>query len=490
MWDKELLKETLEEKFKDHVFVIVSNREPYIHTLDKNGKVVFKASIGGVSIIFDSILQKTKGIWVAYGGSLTDRAAADDKGHVHVPPKNPKYLLKRVWMTEKEKKGYYDGFSNETLWPLCHVAFVRPFFRLEDWKLYQRVNKKFADAVLEEIEGKKALVWIQDYQLALVSKYLREKRPDLTIAHFWHIPWPTYEIFRICPWRKEILEGLLSNDLIGFHRYHHAENFLQNVSAELEANIDNEDMVISFKKRKTKIGAFPISVDYSEITKILSGYKKDDDFIAKFVPQKYKYLALGVDRLDYTKGIPNRLLAISRFLEKYPEYQGKFTYLGIEAPSRMTIDAYKRLTKEVRTLVDEINKKFATPSWQPICLVNEVVEREKILKLGYSADLCIVTPLDDGMNLVAKEYVVANKGDGALLLSNFVGASKELSESFFINPYDVEGMADKIKEALECPTVEKKKRIMRMKEIVKDRNVFRWAGKFLIEVSNFLNEKN
>jgi len=490
MWDKESLRKVLRENFKDHLFVIVSNREPYLNTYGKNGKIKCERSIGGVSVIFDSVMRQTKGTWVAYGGSLADKETVDKKDHIQVPPNHPKYTLRRIWLNNKEKTGYYDGFSNESLWPLCHVVFIKPTFVESDWETYKNVNRKFAKAVLEEIGDKKALVWIQDYQLALVAQYIKEKRPDVFVAQFWHIPWPSSEIFRICPWGKEILTGLLHNNLLGFHRYYHVDNFLDSISRELEANINHEDLMITFGGSKIKIGAFPISIDYKEAKNEAMISRKNKNTVKKYIKGNYKYLAIGVDRLDYTKGIPNRLLAIKRFLEKYPSYIGKFVYLGIGAPSRTNLKTYKDLSKTIIELVGQINRKFQKGSWQPIYFYNLVVPHEDVLHLSNRANLCLVTPLDDGMNIFAKEYVAANKGDGAIILSHFIGAAKELTDAFLINPYDVEEMADTIKDALDCPLDERKERIKNMKKILEDRNLYRWAGKFLLEAAKIKSLKN
>lgn len=485
MWTKESLKKIVRGNFKGYEFILVSNREPFLHSYDKKGKIICERSIGGVSISFDSIMKATHGTWVAYGGSQADKKSVDKKNHIQVPPGNHKYTLRRIWMTDEERRGYYEGFSNETLWPLCHMVFTKPNFRESDWFAYKEINKRFAYAVLEEIKGKKALVWIQDYQLALVAKYIKEKRPDVLIGQFWHIPWPANEIFRICPWKKEILIGLLSNDLLGFHRLYHVDNFLKNVALELEANINYEDSIVNLKKYKTKVGFFPISVDYEDISERL---KRKDGFkeaIKKYIPFGFKYLALGVDRVDYTKGIPNRLLAIEYFLDKNPKYIKKFVYFGVGAPSRSGIKAYRELNKYILKTVDRINKKFGKDKWQPIIYYNNVIKRQEILQIAKNADLCLITPLDDGMNLVAKEYVVANKGDGALVLSEFAGASKELSESFLVNPYNIRETGKAIKVALEMTAKERITRMKKMKENIKERNLFRWAGKFLLEIAKY-----
>jgi alpha,alpha-trehalose-phosphate synthase [UDP-forming] len=491
MLNKESLEELLKSTYKDHAFVVVSNREPYLHTYDKAGKIVVNRSVGGVSVVFDSILKKTKGTWVAYGGSLADKATADKKGHIMLPPGNPSYLLRRVWMSEKERQGYYEGFSNEALWPLCHIAFVKPIFRESDWAAYKTINKRFAKAVLEEIKGKKAVVWIQDYQLALVGKYIKQVRKDVVIAHFWHIPWPPNEIFRICPWRKEILSSMLSSDMIGFHCNHHVENFLKNIANQLEAKVNFEEKSVTFEGKKTYLGVFPISVDFQEINSFVKKQQGKPFSIEETfgLENRPKILAVGVDRVDYTKGMINRFTAIERFLEKYPKYHGKFSYLGIGAPSRTGVEAYRDLNAKLIEQVDAINKRFGKKDWQPIYFVNKVIDRETILKLFITADICLVTPLDDGMNLVAKEYVAANNGDGALILSNYVGAARELTESYSINPYNTEQIAEMIDYAIRSKIADRKDRMMKMKKKVEEKNLSHWAYNFLKTLADISAKK-
>ena len=483
MWTNESLKKVIRENFQGYKFIIVSNREPFLHTYDPKGRVVFDRSVGGVSITLDSIMRATKGTWVAYGGSAADKDTVDKDDHVRVPPDNPQYTLRRVWMSEQERLGYYEGFSNQTLWPLCHVVFKRPTFLEKDWTAYKQVNKRFAQAVLEEAGDKKCIVWIHDYQLALVAKYIKEKRPDIIVAHFWHIPWPTHEIFRICPWKSELINGLLNNDLLGFHRYYHMDNFMNTVSREIECKVDNEDSVINFKGHKTKIGFFPISVDYHEITKHLAELKDDRTIVEKYVKFDYQILALGIDRIDYTKGIINRFLAIERFLELYPKYKRKFVYLGFGARSRSGINSYRELEDKIRSEVDRINARFSKDSWQPIVFVNEVIKREEALQISRVAHMCLVTPLDDGMNLVAKEFVAANNGEGSLVLSSFAGAAKELSDAYLINPYDIVGTAKRMNEAIEASEEVRKNSMKKMKTVVEYNNVFRWASKFLLQLA-------
>ena len=485
MWTKESLRKLIRENFDGYEFVIVANREPYAHSFDKNGKIVVEKTVGGVSTTFDTIMRATKGVWVAHGSGNADQKVVDKKDHIKVPPGNSKYTLRRIWMTDEEVKGYYEGFANETLWPLCHIAFIRPKFSESDWQTYKVMNKRFAEAVLEEIEGKKAIVWIQDYHFALVARYIKEKKPDAIVAQFWHIPWPTYEIFRVCPWGEEILKGMLHNDLLGFHRFYQADNFIANVTRELESKFYHEEYAVGYRGRETKVGAFPVSIDFEAISKEAEALKdgeKKKKVINKYIPFPYKILALGIDRVDYTKGIPNRLQAIERFLDKNSQYKKKFVYLGIGSPSRTRIGTYQELGDTIKKEVERINKKFSTGSWQPICYINRSIKQEELLYLYKYADLCLVTPLDDGMNLVCKEYIAANDGKGALILSSFIGAAKELTDAFLVNPYDVKGMAKSIKAAIETEPRVKNERIIKMKELIKEKNVYRWTAKFLLEL--------
>lgn len=483
MWSKQSLKNIIKENFEDYQFLIVSNREPFIHIF-KDNKIVSNRSVGGVTVSLDTIMQAAKGTWIAYGGSSADRKVVDQHDRIKVPPHNHKYTLRRIWMTEDELNRYYKGFSNSTLWPLCHAVFIRPTFDEIDWAIYKKINKHFAQAVLEEIDSNKAIVWVQDYHLALLPKYIKEKRPDVLVGHFWHIPWPSQEIFRICPWKKDILDGLLHNDLLGFHRYYHAENFFKTLEREMEVRIDREDQTISYKNKVRKVGIYPISVDYEYIVDRTTKIDQEAvNFFREAINCPYEILAVGVDRIDYTKGIIQRLQAIDIFLENYPKYKGKFVYLGIGAPSRTDIETYRELGNKISDLVNKINQKYKKRDWQPIHYINEVVERSKILYVLSQANLCFITSLDDGMNLVAKEFIAANQVDGSLILSEFTGAAKELTESYLINPYDVKGVAQAIYRAVTAPHAERQKRMNKMKEIVKERNIYRWAGKFLLELS-------
>lgn len=485
MWTKDSLKDVIKEKLKDYMFVVVSNREPYSHIYSENKIKCIRAVSGAVTPI-DYIMQVTKGVWFATGTGDADHEVVDKNNEILVPPENPRYTLKRVWLSKKEMDCYYDGFSNSTLWPLCHLAHVRPNFNQGEWECYKKVNEKFADAILEKVGSEKAFIWIQDYHFALVAKFLKAKRPDLIVAQFWHTPWPAAEIFRICPWKKEILEGLLANDLLGFHLGYYCTNFFNSIAKELEAKIDHERSAVSYKDHDTLVKAFPIGIDY-ELISGLSGKsrKTREKLTEKYISGNYKYLCLSVERVDYIKGMIERLKAIDRFLEKYPEYHKRFVYLGIAPKSRMRVSTYQNLLKDVKNLVEKINWKYYTDSWYPISFTDDIFSLEELIPFYKNADICMVNSLDDGMNIVAKEFIAAADSEkGMLVLSRFTGTARELSDAVLVNPYDVEEMADAIKNALEMPVKERVEKMDKMKEIIKDKNVYRWASKFILELSN------
>jgi len=492
VWTQKNLKEQIKKQTQDWLLVTASNREPFIHVF-KEGKVEVRRPTGGAVTALDPVMRACGGTWVAHASGNADKKVVDERGRLQVPPEDPSYTLRRVWLTKGEEEGYYYGYANQALWPLCHIVYQRPTFEAEQWQYYKKVNKIFAEVILEEIGKQKAILWLQDYHLCLVAKYIKEKRPDIICAQFWHIPWPNPEIFRVCPQKKEILEGLLANDLLGFHIRYHCDNFIETVEREIEAKIDREKTSIISGGHETIIRAFPISVDFQAIADKASGeeVKKTASRLKKEILPEGGLFFLGLDRIDYTKGIPERFLAIDRFLEKYPKYKEKFVFVQIGALSRIHIPTYKNLNDRLNAISEEINWKHSTGNWAPIMLMREHISYEEILGFYKLADMCIVSALHDGMNLVAKEYISSKTDNsGVLLLSNFTGSSRELIDAVSINPYDIDDFAQTIKKAVEMSSSEKKRRMRALRKVVQDNNIYKWAGKVFEEIGKFWLEKH
>ncbi|MGD1211160.1 MAG: trehalose-6-phosphate synthase [Candidatus Acidiferrales bacterium] len=487
LWTPERLRVSVQTKLLGSLFV-VSNREPYMHEhRGKNIEALVPAS--GLVTALEPILRACDGTWIAHGSGEADREVVDDHDRLRVPPDKPEYTLRRVWLTKEEEQGYYYGFSNEGLWPLCHIAHTRPLFRASDWQSYQDANRKFADAVLEEMAGAEhALLLAQDYHFALLPRIVKEARPDVRVAIFWHIPWPNPEAFGICPWQRELLDGLLGADLVGFHTQAHCNNFLETVDAALESRIEWERFAVKRRGHTTFVRPFPISVDSRENgaepgRPTVSSYELRASLL-KNLGIEASFLGVGVDRVDYTKGIIERFRGIERFLERWPAYRGKFTFVQIGAPSRTTIQRYHDLFQEVQNEAARINAHFQTANWKPIALLTRHHSHAEIMPYYRAADLCMVTSLHDGMNLVAKEFVASrNDGEGALILSQFTGATRELRDAIIVNPYDTEQLSDAIRTALEMDADERRSRMQRMCRVVKENNVYRWAGSLISELS-------
>lgn len=481
MWTKESLKEIVKSHVGGRSLIVASNREPYIHEYSGKKIECIKA-ISGLVIALDPVMKACGGVWVAYGSGDADKDMVDEHNRVKVPPDDPKYTLRRIWLTKEEEEGYYYGYANSGLWPLCHVAYRQPNFSTSDWEYYKSVNQKFAKAILEEIGKEKSFVWLQDYHLTFCSKFIKAERPNVTIGLFWHIPWPNPEVFRICPQKKEILEGFLGCDLLGFHIRYHCHNFLSTVEQELEAKVNWEELAITYKGHKTLVRPFPISVDIDDIAQQANHPTVVE--LVKNIPNQidppYEVLCLSVDRVDYTKGIIEKIKAVDRFLDKYPQYRGRFVFLQIGALSRLHIKAYKDLIDDIQSLAEKVNWKYRSGYWYPIVLINRRIDYQVHLAYYRSADLLLVGSLHDGMNLVAKEFISANiDSKGMLVLSQFTGAARELKDAVLINPYDTEGVADAIFSALQMTQGERKKRIKKMREIVREKNIYKWAGKFI-----------
>lgn len=496
MWKKEDLQKLIQEKMGDYLFVVVSNRQPYVH-VSRLGGVDCQRSVGGVVTALDPVMQACRGLWVALSDGDADLKVSSPEGKVQVPPGETSYTLKRIWLSKDEKEKYYYGFSNEALWPLCHMAFKRPTFRQEDWECYKSVNKKFADAILEEIGDRKAFIWIQDYHMCLLPKFLKEMVGNQVItAHFWHIPWPSYEAFRICPQKKEILDGLLANDLLGFHTRYHCNNFLDVIDREIESKIDRERVSITRNSRETLIRSYPISIDFEQIKQLSRSAKVQS--IAENLIKEYdlaeQKVIVGLDRIDYTKGIPEKFAALDVLFERHPELIGKVVFLQIGAISRLHIQQYKDLNDEINAIVEKINWKYGNASWKPVLFVRRYFNLLELLALYQISDVGIVGSLHDGMNLVAKEYIVGCPDNrGMLVLSQFTGAARELLDAVLINPYDAVQYAEGIYSALIMPEEERSKRMAKMNEHVHEYNIYRWAGKVISDLLKFEfkdNEKN
>jgi len=487
-WTAERLRVSLRGKLQDSPLFVVSNREPYMHVRrEKSIETIVPAS--GVVTAIEPIMVSCDGTWIAQGSGNADREMVDAHDHLRVPPETPSYTLRRIWLTPEEEKGYYFGFANEGIWPLCHNAYARPVFRANDWEQYQRVNFKFAEAVLQEMEHTASpVVLVQDYHFALLPRLIKEARPDARLAIFWHIPWPNPEVFGICPWQRELLHGLLGADLIGFHTQFHCNNFLETVDRALEALTEWDRFAVNRQGHLTWIRPFPISVAFPEpaAPEASSAQQENEQLRAKVLAEYHietRFLGVGVDRADYTKGILQRFRGIEQFLESYPAYQREFTFLQIAAPSRGEIPAYHDLQREIVAEANRINARFQSARWKPIVILERHHTHSEIARLYRAADFCMVTSLHDGMNLVAKEFVAARDDlRGALILSHFTGASRELVDALLVNPYDTQQLADSIRDALEMPRDEQAARMERMRRIVRERNIYRWAGTLLTDL--------
>ena len=484
-WTADRLAVHIRSRLGDGRLFVVSNREPYMHT--RRGKFL-EVSVppSGLVTALEPVLCACDGTWIAHGSGDADMEAIDQHNRLRVPPEDPQYTLRRVWLTKDEEQGYYYGFANEGLWPLCHIAHTRPIFRANDWEHYQAVNNKFADAVVEEMEGTiNPVVLVQDYHFALLPRLIKQRRSDARVAIFWHIPWPNQEAFGICPWQRELVDGLLGADLIGFHIQSHCNNFLQTADRIVESRIDRERFSVQRHGHLTLVRPFPISVDFAHAggeTAQEPPYVERSALL-KALGIDAAFVGVGVDRLDYTKGILERFLAIERFLEKYPRYQGQFTFIQIGAPSRSHIKRYHDLQAEVEAEADRINWRFRLDRWKPIVLLNWQHNHKEIQAYYRAADLCLVTSLHDGMNLVAKEFVAARSDErGVLILSCFTGAARELTDALQVNPYDIDQTAEAIHAALEMEPEEKQLRLQRMRKIVREHNVYHWAGTLIADL--------
>ena len=480
IWTPDRLKVEMENLLQKKMMVVVSNREPYMHIHEgKAIKCIVPAS--GLITAMEPILKACSGLWIAAGSGDADRETVDKNGKVEVPPEDPKYTLKRLWLTKEVEKHFYYGFSNEGMWPLCHIAHTRPTFRKIDWDFYKKVNEDFARAVIAEIKDEdQPYILIQDYHFALLPELIKKEKPNAKVAIFWHIPWPNPESFGICPWQKEILHGMLGADLIGFHTQYHCNHFLETVNSAIESRVIWDNFSVKRGGHTTVVKPFPISIDFT-----MKDYDNDS---VKMSPARLlnehgigsQFMGIGVDRIDYTKGIVEKFLAIERFLEKNPSYVGKFTFVQIGAPSRTLIKSYSDTVSAVESEAARINARFKAKDWKAILMLKRHHSHKEIAPFYSSADFCMVTSLHDGMNLVAKEFVASrHQVDGSLILSRFTGASQELQGAIIVNPYDIEKSADAIKTALEMPLEEQNQRMKQMRLVIVRNNIYAWASSLL-----------
>lgn len=477
-WTAERLKEFMKVYLKDRKIFMVSNREPYIHTFEKN-EIGYHMPASGMVTAIEPLMQACGGLWIAQGSGEADKKTVDKNNKVAVPPDDPKYTLKRIWLTEKEEKGFYVGFSNEALWPLCHMAHTRPIFRKNNWQEFKTVNGKFAESLLAEIKDvQRPLILIQDFHFSLLPRMIKKSRPDAQIGLFWHVPWPSAEAFSICPTRKEILIGMLGADVIGFHIQQYCNNFMETVSKEVESLVDMEQFSISYEGHISHIKPFPISIAFTN-------GKNGEQYETEESDIQYEYLGIGVDRLDYTKGILERFKGIEFFLQKYKQYQEKFIFIQIAAPSRESVNKYRQFNEDVTGEAERINEKFGRNGWKPIILLKKHFSHQEIYSFYRKANFCLVTSLHDGMNLVAKEYPAARYDEaGVLILSKFTGAARFLKDALIINPYSAESMAEAIYTALNMPLSEQHRRIKKMRDGIKDYNAYRWSAEFIKAVAS------
>jgi trehalose 6-phosphate synthase len=482
-WSPETLHMLLQEELPGAQVLIVSNREPYIHNW-VDGKITLQIPASGLVSALEPVMRACGGVWIAHGGGSADHEACDSHDRLMVPPDDPAYSLRRVWLTDEEQDGYYYGFANEGMWPLCHIAFVRPAFREQDWAMYKEVNERFAAIVAEEATCENPIVLVQDYHFALLPRMIRKRLPKATIVTFWHIPWPNSETFGICPWRNEILDGLLGSSIVGFHTRSHCSNFLDAVDRFIESRIDHENSSVTRLGRETLIRPYPISIEWPP--RALATQAPVAECRAT-VRQRYGLasdvrIVVGVERFDYTKGILDRMHAIDDLLTEKPEWRGKVVLIQAAAPTREKLASYASLQKEAESLAAELNSKYADYGAAPIRLVIRHHEPHQVFELFRAADICIVSSLHDGMNLVAKEFVAArDDGLGVLILSSFAGASRELTEALIVNPYDTHEMAKAFDRALNMGEAEQRERMSMMCGQVGERNVYRWAAQMLLD---------
>jgi trehalose 6-phosphate synthase len=463
--------------------IVASNREPYVHSYRDDGSIHCPATAGGVAVALDALMRQRGGVWVAHGAGSADRAVVDERDHVLVPPEAPSYTLRRLWIDEPDFSRYYGGLANEGLWPLCHVVDVRPVFREADWLAYRRVNAQFAAAIDQEMQSPATLVFIQDYHLALVAAELRARRPDARTAIFWHIPWPSPDRLRVCPWRRELLLGLLANDLVAFQTERDRRNYVMAALDELGDDVSAAGSYLSLGRHDCAVVSVPIGIDFDRIQGIVAdpATGAESHRLVREFNLAAPVIGVGVDRLDYTKGIPERLAALDRLLTRRKELRGRLTFVQVGVPSRSELGSYSAIEAEIDRAVERLNQRHAVPGGAvPVVYHKSALPVQSLVPLFRMARFCVVSSLHDGMNLVAKEFVAARDDlQGVLVLSEFAGAAQELGEALIVNPYDIEGFAAALGRAIDMPAADQERRMRTMRRIVAGRDVFNWASDIL-----------
>jgi trehalose-6-phosphate synthase len=483
-WTLDRLRDLIQTRLGGRKFIVVSNREPFVHERAPDGTIRCKRPVSGMTTALHPIMMASGGTWIAQGSGNADREVVDEFNSVAVPPQAPGYKLRRVWLEPEVEEGFYYGLANEGLWPLCHIAFTQPRFRPEDWEHYREANRIFAEEVTAEAKGEKAFVFIQDYHFCLLPKMLREMSGGrIVCAQFWHIPWPNREVFRVFPWHDELLDGMLGNDLLGFHIHLHCQNFLETVDRSIESRVDPDRQLITRRGHTTLVRPFPISIDFeaaSEAARSPEVKEEMERWYERLPGLRGRKIGASIERLDYSKGIPHRLEGIEKFLTDYPDWHGQVSFVQIAVPSRDNLASYQAEEAAVDAIVSRINTTFGTPDWQPIHLLKENHGPVEMAALHRLSDVFMVSSLHDGMNLVAKEFV-ASRSDlrGVLILSYFTGASRELDHAIGVNPFSMEEVSRAIHAGLTMSPRRQQRRMRIMREQIAHQNVYRWAGRLL-----------
>jgi len=448
-------------------FVLVSHRGPYRLRKTPQG-VRRERTIGGLATSLLPLIEQLGGVWITSGEST---------GRYLVPPRKPRFALHYLALSAEQRQGFYYGLSNNALWPLCHSFLGRVHYDLAEWNVYEEVNAEFARAALEEA-GEDDVIWVHDYQMARVPHYIREQRPNAKMLFFWHIPFPPLEIFRTLPWRHLILEGLLACDVIGFHIPAYVRNFMEAAEDILGARVDGE--WVYHKGARRRVVARPIGIDFQAIDRIARAPETEARVQHLRNALGQETLIIGVERMDYTKGIVERLRGLEYLLATHPEWSGKVSLMQIVTPSRDAVEAYRQKKREIDEMVGRVNGRFSDGIWNPIHYQYRSFPPAELVAYYRAADIALVTPLRDGLNLVAKEYVASRiNGDGAVILSEFAGVSYQLPEAILTNPYSPEEVADSLQRALTLGHHEGRERMAAMRSHVEAQDINWWLKEFV-----------